>query len=94
MSFVDILESSLNNYKDTRPNHNLSVKKKIKDDRSIGNTGYTKCTKCGRRLSPSNLAAEADHVFPYSKGGLGVSRNRQTLCRGCGHSNSDSIWRY
>jgi len=38
------------------------------------------CSKCGCRL-PTTF--HADHVVPYSKGGLTVTRNGQALCPPC-----------
>ena len=46
---------------------------------------YT-CVRCG---STENLCA--DHITPYSKGGLTTFENLQTLCRWCNTSKGDRI---
>jgi len=46
------------------------------------------CAKCGQHFEIS--AMEADHIVPWSKGGLTVEENCQMLCRHCNRTKSAS----
>ncbi len=39
-----------------------------------------RCRKCGKRLADD---FHADHVIPYSRGGLTATNNGQALCPSC-----------
>lgn len=49
-----------------------------------------KCKECGKSNIETQL--EIDHIIPFSKGGLTVLENLQTLCRDCNHSKHTRIW--
>ncbi len=48
--------------------------------------GY-KCTRCG-----SKKKLEADHIIPFSEGGITHLSNMRTLCSKC-HKKRTSFWR-
>ena len=50
------------------------------------------CRICKINLLPysgNDRSAEADHIVPYSKGGLTTLDNGQMLCRKCNRKKSD-----
>lgn len=48
-----------------------------------------KCEDCNKDLQPGDW--EADHHYPYSKGGATKARNLHTLCRNCNRIKGDMI---
>lgn len=55
--------------------------------------GQTECPLCGVALSwgESGLptSVEADHIIPWSRGGLNDLDNGQAICRTCNRSKGD-----
>lgn len=50
------------------------------------------CTKCGIKLTPfkgRQNSFEADHIIPFSKGGITSVHNGQALCRKCNRQKSN-----
>ena len=47
-----------------------------------------KCVHCGRR-SDDGVKLHIDHILPFSKGGLTVKENLQTLCNECNIGKSN-----
>jgi len=59
----------------------------------IWNRADGMCQCCGDKLVPfsgEDNSFEADHIKPYSKGGLTTIRNGQALCRWCNRSKKDN----
>lgn len=49
------------------------------------------CQQCGADLDPT---FHADHILPFSKGGLTTLSNGQALCRNCNLKKGSSDGRY
>jgi len=71
---------------------NCNKKEDIKRDRLFSDKQRTeiflrdaqKCTICGTKVTIGNF--EADHIKPFSKGGLTTLENGQCTCRKCNRS--------
>ena len=91
MGFFDAFQSAMNNASGNRPSNNYRARKIMNQDSFGGRSkGYAPCNKCGKRVNFSK--AEADHIFPRSKGGPDSSFNIQVLCRPCNRSKSDKLF--
>lgn len=49
------------------------------------------CVICGRSPQKHGVALTADHISPWSRGGLTVFENLQTACEDCNHGKSDFL---
>ena len=49
------------------------------------------CVICGRSPQKHGVALTADHIFPWSRGGLTVIENLQTACEDCNLGKSDFL---
>ena len=47
------------------------------------------CVICGRSRQKHGVVLTADHIFPWSRGGLTVIENLQTACEDCNLGKSD-----
>src|ERR1700722_6400537 len=58
--------------------------------RSVGCVICPRCNSTFTRRSELRLL-EADHIHPFSRGGLSTWKNLQLLCRPCNRSKSDEV---
>ncbi|HPF79279.1 MAG TPA: HNH endonuclease signature motif containing protein, partial [Alphaproteobacteria bacterium] len=52
------------------------------------NRAHNKCESCGKKITSDNF--EADHIKPWSKGGLTSLNNAQALCVNCNRKKSSN----